>query len=107
MGAAYVVLKPIIVPVMTGHAVRSQYTVIVVLELTDIDRRLEVVVLKPRVRDRLFRELLQMVTFRAKSAKMPRIGALKRRLQDATIDVLGAELVKSVLIMQAYHRALR
>ena len=107
MGENYVVLKPIIVPIMTGYAMRSQYSVIVVLELTDVNRRIEVVVLKPRLRDRLFRELLQMVTFRAKSAKMPRIGALKRRLEGATIDVMGDELVKSVLILQAYHRALR
>lgn len=107
MGEKYVGLKPIIVPVMTGLAVRSQYSVIVVLELTDVDRRIEVVLLKPRLRDRLFRELLQMVTFRAKSAEIPRIGVLKRRLEGATIDVMGDELVKGVLILEAYCRALR
>lgn len=107
MGENYVVLKPIIVPIMTGYAVRSQYSVIVVLELTDVNRRIEVVVLKPRLRDRLFRELLQMVTFRANSAKMPGIRALKRRLHEASMEVLGTELLKTVLVMQAYHRALR
>ena len=107
MGKGYVVLNPIIVPVMTGYRVRSQFSVIVVLELADIDRRIEVVTLKPRLRDRLFRELLQMVTFRANSAKMPGIRALKRRLHEASMEALGTELLKTVLVMQAYHRALR
>ena len=48
-----------------------------------------------------------MVTFRANSAKMPSIGALKRRLHEASSEVLGAELLKTVLVMHAYHRALR
>ncbi len=107
MAEEYVVLKPIIVPVLQGDAVRSQFAVIVMLELADIDKRRDVVLLKPRLRDRLFRELLQMVTFRASSARMPRIGALKRRLFAATLDVMGPGLVKSLLLWQAYHRALR
>ncbi len=107
IGEEYVVLKPIIVPVLQGDAVRSEFAVIVMLELTDIDKRLDVVLLKPRLRDRLVRELLQMVTFRANSARMPRIGALKRRLFAATLEVTGPGLVKSLLLWQAYHRALR
>ena len=47
MGEGYFELNPIIVPATTGYRVRSQFSVIVVLELADIDRRLEVVILKP------------------------------------------------------------
>lgn len=105
--AEYVTLKPIIVPVLTGDAVRSEFAVVVMLELTDIDKRIDLVMLKPRLRDRLFRELLQMVTFRARSARMPRNSDLKRRLLAAAQEVVGPGLVKSLLLGQAYHRALR
>ena len=103
----YVVLKPIIVPILRDDGVRSEFAVIVMLELADIDKRIELVVLKPRLRDRLFRELLQIVTFRASSARIPRIAALRRRLFAAAVEVVGPGLVKSLLISQAYHRALR
>jgi len=107
IGEEYVVLKPIVVPVLHGDAVRSEFAVVVMLELAEFDKRIDVVLLKPRLRDRLFRELLQMVTFRARSARMPRLGVLKRRLFAAALDVVGPGLVKSLLIRQAYRRALR
>ncbi len=107
IGREYVVLEPIIVPVLQGDAVRSEFAVVVMLELADFDKHFDLVLLKPRLRDRLFRELLQMVTFRARSARMPRLGALKRRLFAATLEVVGPGLVESLLLWQAYHRALR
>lgn len=107
MAEGYVVLKPIIVPILQDDGVRSEFAVIVMLELADVDKRNDLVGLKPRLRDRLFRELLQIVTFRASSARMPRLAALKRRLFAATLEVVGPGLVKSLLLGQAYHRALR
>ena len=103
----YVVLKPIIVPILQGEGLRSEFAVIMVLDLTDIDKRSELVVLKPRLRDCLYRELLQIVTFRASSARMPCLGALKWWLFAAAVEVVGPELANSLLIAQVHHRALR
>ena len=100
-------MKPFTLPLMKDGVVTEHYTLIVALELADGDKRSEVYHLQAKLRDAMYRRLFQMVTFRRTGSELPPIGIFKRNLSKIALGLAGTDLIKSLLIQQAFKRQVR
>ena len=103
-GVEFVNLKPFIVPMLVDKDVSEHFTVVVAVEVFDEDARHMVRDLLPRLRHRVYQELLRIVTFRRRGAKLLTIDNIKSRLNFVVMEVVGDKVIKALLVLQAFHR---
>lgn len=106
-GVEYISLSPFSIPVVRNDEVARQFMVIVVLELSREDQRDAVQHLLPRIRNEFYRTLLQLLSFNRDLYDAPPMGAIKTRLQDVAMGVVGKDNIKNVLIQAILERQLR
>tara|TARA_R110000787_G_scaffold28283_23_gene77304 strand:- start:1772 stop:2227 length:456 start_codon:yes stop_codon:yes gene_type:complete len=103
----YYKLRPFTLPVLFKGEIEEHFTIVMALELANEDARQEVHRRIPRVRNEFYKALLSLVTFRRKGAPIPDIEVFKVRLLQVAQETYGRELVKNLLIQQAFKRAVR
>lgn len=103
----YYKLRPFTLPVLFKGEIEEHFTIVMALELANEDARQEVHRRVPRVRNEFYKALLSLVTFRRKGAPIPDIEIFKARLLQVAQETYGPELVKNLLIQQAFKRAVR
>jgi hypothetical protein len=103
----YYTLSPFTLPLFDGEEVVEQMTIVIALEMVSNDRRAEIEHLVPKIRDVMYRELYNMVTFRRRGAPIPDVDLFKVRLLRAIRVVAGDKLVKTLLVQQAFKRPAR
>lgn len=103
----YYTLSPFTLPLFDGEDIAEQMTIVIALELAGSDARADVERLVPKIRDVMYRELYNIVSFRRKGAPIPDVDMLKARLSRAIRVVAGEKLVKTLLVQQAFKRPAR
>lgn len=103
----YYKLRPFTLPVLFKGEIEEHCTIVMALELGHEDARQEVHRRVARVRNEFYKALLSLVTFRRKGAPIPDIEIFKAKLLQVAQDTYGPELVKNLLIQQAFKRAVR
>lgn len=103
----YYTLSPFTLPLFEGEDVVEQMTIVIALELIDSDKRIDVERMVPKIRDAMYRELYNMVTFRRRGQPMPDVDMFKVRLLRAIRVVAGEKLIKTLLVQQAFKRPAR
>lgn len=102
----YYTLAPFTVPLMSSGEIREQFTIVVAIELTDEDHRIDVAYAIPRIRHEIYNELLHLVTFRRRGDTIPQIAIFKKQLYKVAARVIG-DKVKAVLVQQAFKASLK
>ena len=95
-------LEPFTVPMMTDGAINEQFTIVIGIELTHEQNRVDVAQSVPRIRNEVYSELLHLVTFRRRGASIPQISVLKSQLFTVTQSIMG-DKVKGLVIQQAFQ----
>lgn len=105
-GPAYVRMDPIFIPIIEGTAIKRQFGITLMLELTADQTRSDVEAKRKQLTDAFFRDLYSF--FQSSAGKGSRIDQvyLKTRLLRVTERVVGQHQVKEVLIEQFFERAL-
>lgn len=103
----YYKLRPFTLPVLFKGEIEEHFTIVMALELAREDAREEVHRRVPRVRNEFYKALLSLVTFRRKGAPIPDIEIFRAKLLQVAQETYGPELVKNLLIQQAFKRAVR
>ena len=99
----YVTMHPFILPIMTDGAAQRQYTIVLAIEMAREGVRDEILFLTPRIRDALYPELYRLVAFRNREPRIISTSALKRKLTPIVQRVTGTDLVKAVVVQDAYE----
>jgi len=100
----FVHLPLFVVPVIEGDEVTRQVTVGVALELAEGRTAESIEPKRPLLVDAFFKELYGMFAQRAHSDHIADEGTVKERLGRVADRVLGAGVVKQVLIQQLFER---
>lgn len=100
----YYTMKPFTLPLMEGGVVTEQFTLVISMEIADEDGRADLARRVPRIRDNMYQTLFQMVTFRRRGAPIPDVDMFKERLLKVALHVAGKELVKSILVQEAFKQ---
>lgn len=101
----YYSLEPFTVPLMASGQIKEQFTIVLSIELTDEDNRIDIVYAVPRIRHEVYNELLHLVTFRRRGDSIPQISVFKKQLFKVAERVVG-DKVKSVVVQQAFKAPL-
>lgn len=102
----YYTLAPFTVPLMASGEIKEQFTIVLSMELTDEDDRIDIAYAVPRIRHEVYNELLHLVTFRRKGETIPQIAVFKKQLFKVAARVMG-DKVKAVLVQQAFKAPLK
>jgi len=103
----YYTLSPFTLPLFDGEDITEQMTIVIALELAGSDKRADIERLVPKIRDAMYRELYNMVSFRRKGAPIPDVDMFKAHLSRVIRVVAGEKLVKTLLVQQAFKRPAR
>lgn len=101
----YYSLEPFTVPLMASGQIKEQFTIVLSIELTDEDHRIEIAYAIPRIRHEVYNELLHLVTFRRRGDTIPQIAVFKKQLSKVAMRVIG-DMAKGVVIQQAFKARL-
>lgn len=101
----YYSLAPFTVPLMASGEIKEQFTIVLSIELSDEDYRIDIVYAIPRIRHEVYNELLHLVTFRRRGNAIPRISVFKKQLFKVAARVVG-DKVKGVVVQQAFKAPL-
>lgn len=101
----YYSLEPFTVPLMASGQIKEQFTIVLSIELTDEDHRIEIAYAIPRIRHEVYNELLHLVTFRRRGDTIPQIAIFKKLLSKVAMRVVG-DKAKGVVIQQAFKAQL-
>lgn len=104
LGEEFVNLKPFILPLLTDGDVTDNFIVVVAVEISDTDDRIKVQRVLPRLRDKIYLEMLRIVTFRRRRAKLPTVDDIKTRLNIIAKQVVGDDVIRALLVLQAFRR---
>lgn len=102
----YYTLDPFTVPLMASGEIKEQFTIVLSIEMTDEDHRIDIAYAIPRIRHEVYNELLHLVTFRRKGATIPQIAIFKKQLFRVAERVVG-DKVKAVVVQQAFKAPLK
>jgi hypothetical protein len=102
----YYTLDPFTVPLMASGEIKEEFTIVVSIEMSDEDNRIDIAYAMPRIRHEVYNELLHLVTFRRRGASIPQIAIFKKQLYKVTERVLG-EKIKAILVQQAFKVPLK
>jgi hypothetical protein len=105
--ARFFKLKPFTLPVLYKGEIEEHFTLVLSLELFDEDDRDKVRHRIPRIRNEFYRALLSIVTFRRTGAPIPDIEIFRSRLLRILKKLYGEELVRDLLIQQAFKQSVR
>lgn len=100
----YFTLKPFTLPLMHNGEITEQFTLVISMEIADEDGRAELARRVPRIRDNMYQALYQMVTFRRRGAPIPDVDMFKERLLRVALRFAGKDLVKDILVQQAFKQ---
>lgn len=103
----YYTMKPFTMPLLVDGNVEEQFTIVIALEMYDSDARVEIRRLVPKVRNNLYEILFRLVTFRRRGSPIPDIDVFKNRLLKVVQSIIGKELIKDLLVQQAFRKAIR
>src|SRR5690606_35798478 len=94
-------MAPFTIPLLVNGEIGEQFTIVVALELADEDDRGYIAHAVPRIRNELYSELLNLVTFRRSGAQLPEVAVFKEQLLKVAQRVVG-DKVKTLLVQQAF-----
>jgi len=100
----YYTLKPFTLPLMRDGRITEHFTLVISMEIADEDGRAELAKRVPRIRDNMYQTLFQMVTFRRRGAPIPDVDMFKERLMKVALRFAGKDLVKGILVQQAFKQ---
>ncbi len=105
-GPVFVKLPLFNIPVIEGDKVTRQVTIGVALELVEGLKANSIDEKKPAVIDAFFRDLYSMFGQRSETSRVAVEGSIKQRLGRTADRVLGAGMVRQVLVLQLLERPL-
>lgn len=106
-GPVFMKLPPIVLPVFEGRAVTRQASLVLSLELAKGKAEEEVAPQQRRLVDAFIADLYQVYDERSGTERVIDSQTVKSRLQASADRVLGAGVVREVLIQQAFERPRR
>jgi len=89
------------VPMMDNGKICEQFTIVIGVELADADERFDIVHSVPRIRDEVYNELLDIVTFLGRGAAIPQLTVLRLQLL-MVAQILMGDKIKALVIQQAF-----
>jgi hypothetical protein len=92
---------------MSREAVMRHLTLVVTLELSDVNRREAVRAKLPLLRHALNASLIQLVGVQRTDGSLPAVGTVKGRMLDVAREVAGTDTVRDVLMESIYERRLK
>jgi hypothetical protein len=98
----YLTLAPFVVPLARGNEMIGQYTLVLALEMEQPDTRDEIRQYLAPFRNEVYALLFQSVTARSSGGQVPGLDHLTGRLLKIAHASAGPELVRSVVIQEAY-----
>lgn len=101
----YITLAPLLVSVIRHNDVRKLVTLMITLELADAEKRVDVERLMPRLRDAYISDLQRLFSLGLYDNRTVDLVLVKKRLFALSRKVMGAGVVKDVLILNAMERA--
>ena len=106
-GPIFVNLPAIVLPVFEGRDVTRQASIVLTLELAKGVTEAAVKEQQPRLVDAFLGDLYQLYQQRAAADRVIDPAEIKPKLQQSADRILGAGVVRDVLIQQAFERARR
>lgn len=103
----YITLEPFIVPVIREGRIVKQVGFSIVLGVTDADAEIKVAEKMPYLRDAFLKRLYGAVGRSRRDGRTFSPELLKRRLLAESERVLGAGVVREILIKEAYEKTSR
>lgn len=103
----YYTLKPFTLPLLVQGRVTEHFTLVISMEMTEEDARVDLSRRVPRLRDNMYQTLFQMVTFRRRGAPLPDVDMFKERLMKIALRVAGKDLVKGILVQLAIRQPVK
>ena len=100
----YYTMKPFTLPLLRNGEVAEHFTLVISMEIGEEDGRAELAKRVPRLRDNMYQTLFQMVTFRRQGAPIPDVDMFKERLMKVALRHAGKDLVKGILVQQAFKQ---
>lgn len=98
-------MEPFTVPIMVDGEIGQQFTLVIALELADEDDRSDVAHAVPLIRNQVYSELLNLVTFRRRGSPVPEIAVFKQQLLKVARRFVG-DKVTGLLVQQAFKSPL-
>ena len=92
----YFTMAPFIVPMVKDGEHHKQFTLIVAIELEEVNHRVELRRLLPRMRNEIYELLFKMISFRTIEPRIPGNEVLRKRLTQVAQRVAGDEIVKTI-----------
>lgn len=100
----YYTMKPFTLPLLVKGRVTEHFTLVISMEMTEEDSRVDLSRRVPRLRDNMYQTLFQMITFRRRGAPLPDVDMFKERLLKIALKVAGKNLVKGILVQLAIRQ---
>jgi hypothetical protein len=99
----FVTLYPFILPIVAGELKDKQFTVVLAIELADENGRDEITRLSAKIRNALYPELYRLISFRTREPRYISSATLKRKLTPIVQRIAGTDLVKGLVVKEAYE----
>ena len=96
-------MQPFNIPMTPNGREKRQFTLVVVLELTDEDDREFVQSRVTLIRSRTYDLLFRLIAYRTQEPLIPNTALIKRKMLDIVAAVLGQKKVESIIVQQVYH----
>ncbi len=103
----YYTLKPFTLPLLVKGRVTEHFTLVISMEMTEEESRVDLSRRVPRLRDNMYQMLFQMITFRRRGAPLPDVDMFKERLLKIALRVAGKDLVKGILVQLAIRQPVK
>ena len=105
--AEYYTLQPFTVPIVRDGRIARHVSLLVTLETRGVANKDKILEARKRLRDSFLRDLHGVMAFRRKDGRPFKTSVLKKRLMAVSKRVLGADIVRDILIEIALERRFR
>lgn len=103
----YYTLQPFTVPIVRDGRIARHVSLLVTLETRGAANKDKILEARKRLRDSFLRDLHGVMAFRRKDGRPFKTSVLKKRLMAVSKRVLGADIVRDILIEIALERRFR
>ena len=105
--AEYYTLQPFTVPIVRDGRIARHVSLLVTLETRGVANKDKILEARKRLRDSFLRDLHGVMAIRRKDGRPFKTSVLKKRLMAVSKRVLGADIVRDILIEIALERRFR
>ncbi|TDI57663.1 MAG: hypothetical protein E2O94_05635 [Alphaproteobacteria bacterium] len=103
----YYTLQPFTVPIVRDGRIARHVSLLVTLETRGVANKDKILEARKRLRDSFLRDLHGVMAIRRKDGRPFKTSVLKKRLMAVSKRVLGADIVRDILIEVALERRFR